>query len=86
MHLTMNNDIHYSFMYIQRVWSVAFNKFHDQLLLSSGSDTLVNLHNVVSVSSASYLRSNSSDSNEDKQAGQGDEDDEDGWGRLVLLQ
>ncbi|KAI9019523.1 WD40-repeat-containing domain protein [Phycomyces nitens] len=38
------------------VWSVAFNTFHDQLLLTSSSDTLVNLHNVVSVSSASYLR------------------------------
>ncbi|CAO3644199.1 unnamed protein product [Cunninghamella blakesleeana] len=37
------------------VWSVAFNKFHDQLLLTSSSDTLVNLQNVISVSSASYL-------------------------------
>lgn len=40
------------------VWSVAFNSFHDQLLLTSGSDTLVHLHNVVSVSSASYLKNN----------------------------
>ncbi|KAI7864681.1 WD40-repeat-containing domain protein [Spinellus fusiger] len=37
------------------VWSVALNTFHDQLLLTSSSDTLVNLHNAVSVSSASYL-------------------------------
>ncbi|KAI9493950.1 WD40-repeat-containing domain protein [Zychaea mexicana] len=44
------------------VWSVAFNKFHDQLLLTSGSDTVVNLHNVVSVSSASYLGNLSSSS------------------------
>ncbi|KAJ8662418.1 hypothetical protein O0I10_002112 [Lichtheimia ornata] len=65
------------------VWSVAFNKFHDQLLLSSGSDTLVNLHNVVSVSSASYLGSSNSDGSDDKESGQGneDDDDDDGWGR-----
>lgn len=66
-----------------RVWSVAFNKFHDQLLLSSGSDTLVNLHNVVSVSSASYLGSSNSDGSDDKESGQDneDDDDDDGWGR-----
>ncbi|KAJ3345459.1 Protein tssc1 [Kappamyces sp. JEL0680] len=34
------------------VWNVAFNKFHDQLLLSCSSDAQVNLHSVVSVSSA----------------------------------
>ncbi|KAI9320494.1 WD40-repeat-containing domain protein [Dichotomocladium elegans] len=45
------------------VWCVAFNKFHDQLLLTSGSDTLVNLHNIVSVSSASYI--DTSDENEE---------------------
>ncbi|KAI7853632.1 WD40-repeat-containing domain protein [Circinella umbellata] len=45
------------------IWSVAFNKFHDQLLLTSGSDTVVNLHNVVSVSSASYLGHSSESSN-----------------------
>jgi WD40 repeat protein len=33
------------------VWSVEFNRFHDQLLLSAGTE-LVNLWNVVSVSSA----------------------------------
>lgn len=37
-----------------RIWSVAFNKFHDQLLLSSSSDNLVNLQSVVSISSAAY--------------------------------
>ncbi|RUS16476.1 hypothetical protein BC937DRAFT_91161 [Endogone sp. FLAS-F59071] len=36
------------------IWSVAFNKFHDQLLLSSSSDNLVNLQSVVSISSAAY--------------------------------
>lgn len=71
-------------MYDSRVWSVAFNKFHDQLLLSSGSDTLVNLHNVVSVSSASYLGSSNSDGSNDKEVEQDDDgDDDDGWGRLV---
>ncbi|KAG0163775.1 Protein tssc1, partial [Apophysomyces sp. BC1034] len=55
------------------VWSVALNKFHDQLLLTSSSDTLVNLHNVVSVSSASYLRDQNS-SDEDQQ-------DEDYWNK-----
>ncbi|KAJ3357637.1 Protein tssc1 [Entophlyctis luteolus] len=36
------------------VWSVDYNRFHDQLILSSGSDCLVNLHNVVSVSSTPW--------------------------------
>ncbi|KAJ3026918.1 UNVERIFIED_CONTAM: Protein tssc1 [Siphonaria sp. JEL0065] len=36
------------------VWSVNYNRFHDQLLLSSSSDCLVNLQNVVSVSSTPY--------------------------------
>ncbi|KAI8097915.1 WD40-repeat-containing domain protein [Gilbertella persicaria] len=43
------------------VWSVAFNPLQDQLLLSSSSDTLVNLHNIVSISSASYLDDSSED-------------------------
>lgn len=85
MHATMSNVIHCFLKYGSRVWSVAFNKFHDQLLLSSGSDTLVNLHNVVSVSSASYLGSGHSEGSDDKEAGQedNDDDDDDGWGRLV---
>lgn len=48
------------------IWSVAFNSLQDQLLLTSSSDTLVNLHNVVSVSAASYLDSSSED--EDSQS------------------
>jgi len=35
-----------------RVWQVQYNRFHDQLLLSSGSDASVKLWNIVSVSSA----------------------------------
>jgi WD40 repeat protein len=52
------------------IWSVAFNNLQDQLLLTSGSDTLVNLHNVVSVSSASYLDS-SSEEEEDGRPSEG---------------
>ncbi|KAI8342753.1 WD40-repeat-containing domain protein [Chlamydoabsidia padenii] len=47
------------------VWSVALNKFHDQLLLTSSSDTLVNLQNVISASSASYFEHESDDQNQD---------------------
>lgn len=36
------------------VWSVSFNLFHDQLLLSASSDCVVNLHNAGSVSSAPH--------------------------------
>ncbi|KAF9584857.1 Protein tssc1 [Lunasporangiospora selenospora] len=32
------------------VWSVAYNKFHDQLLLTSSSDSQVNLQSIVSIS------------------------------------
>ena len=34
------------------VWTVKYNRFHDQLLLSAGSSSSVNLWSVVSVSSA----------------------------------
>ncbi|KAI9472387.1 MAG: WD40-repeat-containing domain protein [Benjaminiella poitrasii] len=47
------------------VWSVAFNKLQDQLLLTSGSDALVHLHNVYSVSSASYLDDSSDNESAD---------------------
>lgn len=48
------------------IWSVAFNKLQDQLLLTSSSDTLVNLHNAVSISSASYLDSSSEEEGEEE--------------------
>ncbi|ORY42198.1 WD40 repeat-like protein [Rhizoclosmatium globosum] len=54
----LNNHTHW-------VWSVAYNKFHDQLLLSSSSDCLVNLHNVVSVSSTPFGLIRSMDSDEE---------------------
>ncbi|KAG2173630.1 hypothetical protein INT43_005048 [Umbelopsis isabellina] len=37
------------------IWDVAYNSVHDQLILSSSSDTLVTLNSAVSVSSASYM-------------------------------
>jgi len=39
------------------VWRVAFNRFHDQLVLSSGSDALVKLESAVTISSASIISS-----------------------------
>ncbi len=38
-----------------RVWCAKYNPFHDQLVLSGGSDNLVNLWRVASVSSAPWL-------------------------------
>ncbi|ORX62359.1 WD40 repeat-like protein [Hesseltinella vesiculosa] len=58
---TLENHTHW-------VWSVAFNKFYDQVLLTSSSDTLVQLQNVVSASSASYLEHESSDSEGEHEA------------------
>ncbi len=37
-----------------RVWSARFNQFHDQLVVSSGSDTMLALSNIVSLSSDLY--------------------------------
>eukprot|EP00163_Fabomonas_tropica_P012029 TRINITY_DN2311_c0_g1_i3.p1 TRINITY_DN2311_c0_g1~~TRINITY_DN2311_c0_g1_i3.p1 ORF type:complete len:109 (-),score=16.15 TRINITY_DN2311_c0_g1_i3:53-379(-) len=35
-----------------RVWNVQYNYFHDQLVVSSSTDSIVNLWNVASLSSA----------------------------------
>jgi len=37
-----------------RVWTVRYNHFHDQLVLTSSSDSRVILHNVASISSEPY--------------------------------
>jgi len=37
-----------------RVWTVRYNHFHDQLVLTSSSDSRVMLHNVASISSEPY--------------------------------
>ncbi|CAO3567901.1 unnamed protein product [Mortierella alpina] len=52
------------------VWSVAYNKFHDQLVLTSSSDCQVNLQSIVSISTgADYKYGDGSE--------EGAEDDED---------
>ncbi|RUS35587.1 WD40-repeat-containing domain protein, partial [Jimgerdemannia flammicorona] len=53
------------------IWSVAFNRFHDQLVLSSSSDNLVNLQSVVSISSAAFdaYEDNGDEEGEDQQSG-----------------
>ena len=55
-------------MFVFRVWSVRYNHFHDQLVLSSSSDSRVVLNNIVSLSSEPYghLLENDDDSDEDK--------------------
>jgi len=37
-----------------RVWTVRYNHFHDQLVLTSSSDSRVILNNVASISSEPY--------------------------------
>jgi len=39
------------------VWRVTYNRFHDQLVLSSSSDSVVNLENIISISSVTSLSS-----------------------------
>ena len=50
-----------------RVWSVKYNHFHDQLVLSSSSDSRVILNSVVSLSSEPYgnLADNDDDDSDD---------------------
>lgn len=38
---------------VVRITSIAYNAFHDQLVLTGSSDTLVNLFSIYSISSAS---------------------------------
>lgn len=40
---------------LHRVWTVKYNRCHDQLLLSGGTDSLVNLWRVSSISSAPLI-------------------------------
>ncbi|KAG0352087.1 Protein tssc1, partial [Gamsiella multidivaricata] len=54
------------------VWSVAYNKFHDQLVLTSSSDCQVNLQSIVSISTgADYKHGDASDTEQEQ-----DEDSE----------
>ena len=43
-----------NFPLIFRVWSVRYNHFHDQLILTSSSDSRVILNNIVSLSSEPF--------------------------------
>ena len=44
-----------------RVWSSRYNRFHDQLIVTSSSDTRVMLFNIASLSSEPYGSLNVSD-------------------------
>ncbi|EDO41365.1 predicted protein [Nematostella vectensis] len=48
------------------VWSVRYNHFHDQLVLSSSSDSRVVLHNMVSLSSEPFGHLDDEDEDEDQ--------------------
>jgi len=50
-----------------RVWSVRYNRFHDQLVLSSSSDSRVILNNIVSLSSEPYGHLIENDDDEDEE-------------------
>lgn len=50
-----------------RVWSVRYNHFHDQLVLSSSSDSRVILNNVVSLSSEPFGHLVESEENSDSE-------------------
>ena len=49
---------------------MAFNRFHDQLILTGGSDGRVKLENIFSVSSAATLRVNETAEGADENAAQ----------------
>jgi hypothetical protein len=48
------------------VWSIRYNHFHDQLLLSSSSDSRVILHNIVSLSSEPFGHLDDEEEDDDK--------------------
>ncbi|KAI8917182.1 WD40-repeat-containing domain protein [Powellomyces hirtus] len=62
------------------VWSVSFNRFHDQLFLSAGSDCRVNLQSIISISSAP-LSDVSSDNEDDEDRGYASRDEFGGGGK-----
>lgn len=53
---------------------MAYNKFHDQLVLTSSSDCQVNLQSIVSISTGADYKYGDDDHDEDD-APQGDEED-----------
>ncbi|KAF9427541.1 Protein tssc1 [Podila epigama] len=59
------------------VWSVAYNKFHDQLLLTSSSDCQVNLQSIVSISTGADYKFTEMDDTEASES-KDENEDEDG--------
>ena len=55
------------FIFWLRVWSVRYNHFHDQLILSSSSDSRVTLLSIPSLSSEPYGHLDDDEENEDEQ-------------------
>ena len=51
---TAQQNIVKCMMVLCRVWTVRYNHFHDQLVLTSSSDSRVILNNVASISSELY--------------------------------
>ncbi len=49
-----------------RIWSIRFNHFHDQLVLTSSSDSRVILTNTSSISSEPFGQLAEEDENEDQ--------------------
>ena len=49
-----------------RVWSVRYNQFHDQLVLSSSSDSRVILTNAASISSEPFGHMDEDDDDEEE--------------------
>nr|CAD7580560.1 unnamed protein product [Timema californicum] len=54
-------------MFTQRVWSIRYNHFHDQLVLTSSSDSQVILTSVASISSEPLTNILDSDENTKEQ-------------------
>ena len=51
---------------VSRIWSIRFNHFHDQLMLTSSSDSRVILTNTSSISSEPFGQLAEEDENEDQ--------------------
>ena len=63
-----------------RIWSIRYNQFHDQLLLTSSSDSRVILTNLASISSEPYGHLVDDDDDDDT-----DDDRDDSRDKYVAL-
>lgn len=73
--LTIANHTHW-------ITSIAFNKFHDQLILTSSTDNQVNLESVISLSSASFQLDSKSEASA---AAEEDDTEPDGYSRYYIV-